>query len=81
MRRHYRGVPIGYSVLITGGVATPYPGRATPTAGDIADADDGSGEGGKAWFRGGITYEITEAEETILCNAGYVYDSGLDCGG
>lgn len=70
--RHY-GLPIqtSYSVLITGGVATTAPGRKSPTAGNIADADDGSGEGGKAWFRGGISYEITSAEETILIAAGY----------
>ena len=72
MWRHY-GTPIatGYSVLITGGVATPSPGRVSPTAGDIAAADAGSGEGGKAWFRGGITYTVTSAEQTILEAAGY----------
>lgn len=70
--RHY-GTPIatGYSVLITGGVATASPGRISPTAGDIAAADAGSGEGGKAWFRGGITYTVTSAEQTILEAAGY----------
>lgn len=72
MWRHY-GTPIavGYSVLITGGTATTAPGRVSPTADDIAGADAGSGEGGKAWFRGGISYTITSAEETILTDAGY----------
>ena len=84
--RHY-GLPIqtSYSVLITGGVATPSPGRISPTAGDIAAADDGSGEGGKAWFRGGITYAVTSAESTILEAAGYTiigpgFGSGFDTG-
>ena len=72
MWRHY-GTPIavGYSVLITDGTATAAPGRVSPTADDIAGADSGSGEGGKAWFRGGISYTITSAEETILTAAGY----------
>lgn len=71
--RHYQGViPTSYSVLITSGVATPTPGRVSPTAGDIADADSGSGEGGKAWFRGGIAYTVTSAEQTILEAAGYI---------
>ncbi len=78
--RHYDGVDTAYSVLITGGVATPYPGRAVPAAGDINDADDGSGEGGKAWFRGGITYTVTDAEQVILCAAGYGEDEDLVCG-
>ena len=70
--RHY-GVPIatGYSVLITSGTATTAPGKISPTAGEIAAADSGSGEGGLAWFRGGIAYTITSAEETILNAAGY----------
>ena len=72
MWRHY-GTPIkvGYSVLITDGTATTAPGRVSPTADDIAGADTGSGEGGLAWFRGGISYTITSAEETILTAAGY----------
>ena len=70
--RHY-GLPIqtSYSVLITGGVATTAPGKISPTAGEIADADTGSGEGGKAWFRGGIAYTVTSAEAVILAAAGY----------
>lgn len=62
---------VGYNVFITGGVATATPGVIGPEADTIAAADDGSGEGGKAWFRGGITYTITAAEETILQAAGY----------
>ena len=69
---HYgKAIPTGYSVLITGGAASASPGLISPTAGDIAAADSGSGEGGKAWFRGGITYTVTEAEKTILEAAGY----------
>lgn len=70
--RHY-GTPIqvGYNVLITGGTATPSPGVVGPTAGQVAAADAGSGENGKAWFRGGCTYDVSSAEETILTNAGY----------
>jgi len=70
--RHY-GTPIkvGYSVLITDGTATTAPGRVSPTADDIAGADAGSGEGGKAWFRGGIAYTVTSAEESALTSAGY----------
>lgn len=64
-------IPVGYSVLITDGEATPAPGTVSPTAGDIAATDAGSGEGGKAWFRGGISYTLTSAEETILTDAGY----------
>lgn len=72
MWRHYQGViPTGYSVLITSGTATASPGRVSPSADDIANADSGSGEGGKAWFRGGITYTVTAAEQTILEAAGY----------
>lgn len=81
MWRHYGApIPVGYSVLITSGAATTAPGTISPTTNDIADADAGSGEGGKAWFRGGITYTITSAEQTILCAAGYDNDHGLNCG-
>lgn len=62
---------VGYNVLITGGVATPSPGVISPDADALAAADSGSGEGGIAWFRGGITYPITGAEDTILQAAGY----------
>ena len=83
--RHY-GLPIqtGYSVIISEGVATPAPGVISPPIRDITGnaavpnatethvgADAGSGEGGLAWFRGGISYTITSAEETILVAAGY----------
>lgn len=62
---------VGYNVLITGGVANATPGVQSPEADTIASADSGSGEGGKAWFRGGITYTITGTEDTILQAAGY----------
>ena len=72
MWRHYQGViPVGYSVLITSGTATTSPGVVSPTADQIAAADAGSGEGGLAWFRGGITYTVTSAEGTALTAAGY----------
>jgi hypothetical protein len=70
--RHYgTSIPVSYSVIITSGAATAAPGRVSPSADDIAGADTGSGEGGLAWFRGGQTYTITSAEETILTSAGY----------
>lgn len=70
--RHYQGViPTGYSVLITDGTAIASPGMVSPTAGQIAAADAGSGEGGKAWFRGGITYTVTSGEASALTDAGY----------
>lgn len=73
MWRHYQGViPVGYSVLITSGVATPSPGIVSPLTTAIAAADAStSGEGDVAWFRGGIQYTITSAEDTIIKAAGY----------
>lgn len=58
-------------MFITGGVATASPGVTSPAIDTIAAADSGSGEGGKAWFRGGLTYQVTAAEKTILEAAGY----------
>ena len=70
--RHYQGViPTSYSVLITSGAATAYPGTVSPSADDIAGADTGSGEGGLAWFRGGIAYTVTAGEASALTTAGY----------
>ena len=72
MWRHYGGaIQTGYSVLITSGTATPSPGVVSPNANDVNAADTGSGEGGLAWFRGGIAYTITSAEESALNSAGY----------
>lgn len=68
--RHY-DFSVGYSVLITAGVATPLPGRSAPTQDDIDAADAGSGMGGKAAFLGGRIYTVTSAEQTILEAAGY----------
>ncbi|WP_461521044.1 hypothetical protein [Porticoccus sp.] len=62
---------VGYNVLITGGVATASPGSIAPDTDTIAAADSGSGEGGKAWFRGGITYNVNGTEDNILTSAGY----------
>ena len=69
--RFYDGVPTGYSVLITSGVATPYPGTTWPSRDDINAADAGSGLGSKAAFVGGRTYIINDAEAAILVAAGY----------
>lgn len=69
--RFYNYRDVGYHVLITSGVATPSPGRVGPQSSEIDAADAGSGENGKAWFRGGITYTITAGEDTILQAAGY----------
>ena len=84
--RHY-GTPIqtGYVVLIRSGAANASPGTVTPNSmtqitgnaevpnatANYTAADDGSGEGGLAYFRGGIQYTITAAEDTILKAAGY----------
>ena len=64
-------LPVGYTVLITDGVATPLPGRTVPTVDELAAADAGSGDGGKAVFSNGVTYTVTDAEADILCTAGY----------
>jgi hypothetical protein len=68
-------LPVGYTVLITGGVATPLPGRTVPTVSELAAADAGSGDGGKAVFSNGVTYTITSGEQTILEAAGYTVDA------
>ena len=70
LMRFYR-FPVGYSVLITGGVATPHPGRTVPSTDEINSADVGSGFGNRAAFIGGRTYEVTAGEKTILETAGY----------
>lgn len=53
----------GYSVLITDGVASTYPGVINPTQ-DAIDAAD-------SVFLGGHTHTVTAAEKTILESAGY----------
>jgi len=63
--------PVGYSVLITNGSATPYPGKTSPTGDEILAADPGSGAAGRAAFLGGGVYIVTDAEKTILEAAGY----------
>lgn len=65
----------GYSVLITGGTATPHPGVIGPSQDDIDAADDGSGAGGKAAFIGGHTYTVTASEKTILEAANYTVEA------
>jgi len=83
--RQYAGViPTPYVVLITDGVVTPYPGTVSASVHDIkgnaevpnatasyTGADSGSGEGGRAVFYGGRTYDITDAEAYLLLAAGY----------
>ena len=61
--RYYRGDPVGYTVLIESGVATPYPGMRAPSPDRIRAAD--------AYFRGGCTHTVTAGEQTILQTAGY----------
>jgi hypothetical protein len=69
--RYYVGIPTGYSVLITSGAASTFPGILNPTTDQINGADSGSGDNGKAAFIGGRTYTITAGEKTILDAAGY----------
>ncbi len=86
MWRHYgTPIPVGYSVVITSGVATPSPGTVSILTTTVNDADTGSGDGGLAWFRGGIEYTVTDAEGVILTTAGYTligaaYSSGFSTG-
>ena len=69
--RFYDGVVTGYSVLITGGVASTYPGVVSPSTDDINAADSGSGMASKGAFIGGRTYTVTAGEKTILEDADY----------
>jgi len=69
--RFYDGVPTGYSVLITSGAASTYPGVVWPSLDSLNAADAGSGLGNKSAFVGGRTYPVTSAERTILIAAGY----------
>lgn len=84
MWRHYGSpIPVGYTVLITSGVASTYPGLVSPSTDQIAAADAGSGEEGLAYFRGGIEYTITSAEDAILTSAGYTvkgFNNGFNNG-
>ena len=64
-------VGVGYSVIITGGVVTPAPGRIGASVDDLAGADSGSGDNGLSVFTRGATYSISEAEKDILVAAGY----------
>ena len=57
------GAPVGYTVLIESGVATPYPGMSAPPPNRIRNAD--------AYFGGGRNHTVTEAQKTILEAAGY----------
>ena len=70
LMRHY-DFPVGYSVLITGGTADPYPGRTVPTPEAVSNADPVSGENVKGVFLGVREYTVTGGEQTILQAAGY----------
>ena len=72
--RHYEPVvEFVQTVIISGGVAIPTAseGARTLTPAEIAGADAGTGEGGKAVFRGRLSHEVSMSEATILSNAGY----------
>lgn len=69
--RFYGGFAAGYSVLITSGAASTYPGTIAPGMDDVNAADAGSGYGSRAAFIGGRTYAVTSSEKTILEAAGY----------
>ena len=72
MWRHFGGViPTGYVVIITSGAANAAPGGVSLSTAAWAAADAGSGEGGKAIWRGGKQHTITDAEDVILRAAGY----------
>jgi len=86
MWRHFGSpIPVGYVVLIRSSVASTYPGLKSPNymtqitgnaeysnaEASYTACDSGSGEGGLAYFRGGIEYTITAAEDTIIKAAGY----------
>ena len=84
------GSPIqtSYVVIIRSGVANASPGSISPDSmtqitgnaevtnavTSYAAADSGSGDDGRAVFRGGATYTVTAGEETILLAAGYTMD-------
>jgi len=73
--RYFRdGIAAQYVVIITGGVANPSPGYASPSVDQFNNADSGSGENGKAIFRGGETYTVTDGEKVILIAAGYDFN-------
>lgn len=61
--KHYDGIYTGYAVLITSGVASIFPGVATPSQDDI--------NASSSYFGGGRTHTITSGEKTILDAAGY----------
>ena len=65
--------PVSYTVVIASEVVTPLPGGVGLVDPDDMStvADAGSGEGGLAIFRAGLTYTITAGEQTILDAAGY----------
>lgn len=65
--RFYDGHAAGYSVLITDGVASTYPGVVAPEQDSIDAAT--------SYFQGGHTYTVTAAEKTILEAASYTVDT------
>ena len=76
--RWYSGIATARTIIITGGVATPSPGRVHPSTDEIDAADDStSTAGGKAiWYSTDVgdndtTQTVTSAEGTIFTTAGY----------
>lgn len=70
MWRFYGGFDVALTVVITDGVASPL-GRQGLTVAEISGADSGSGEGGKAVFKGPNSYQVTFEEKAVLEAAGY----------
>lgn len=71
VHRWLGGFNRSYVVLITDSTVSTYPGVKSLDTDDIEAANAGSGEGGKAYFRGGTTYTVTDAEAALLYAAGY----------
>jgi len=61
------------TIVITAGVVPPLAseGLKTFVAGDFEAADSGSGEDGKAVFRGRLAHVVTTIEKDLLVAAGY----------
>lgn len=66
-------VPVVQPVIIASGTVIPTAaeGRRIFTVDELAAADAGSGEEGKAIFRGKMQHDVTSEEGTLLDAAGY----------
>ena len=71
--RWYSGIATARTIIITGGVASPSPGRVYPSIDEINAADDStSTAGGRAiWYSTNENQTVTSAEGTIFTTAGY----------